>query len=178
MAMKMNRRIFLKTTAAAAVAVSMTGLLGGCGSAESATEMTLYGYKVDIDMRKTSRTWGAAAGAASTEGKGYLRTTVRLTAGSGVSLNRSMSIFSATTSKGDVLTLENQNNPVAMVQNVPLPVNVEFSTLDRNVFDALDSGAATLYLEVAPLGDASGSAVRYVINFAEGTAVGSIIQKD
>lgn len=32
MAMEMNRRTFLKTTAAAAAAVSMTGLLGGCGS--------------------------------------------------------------------------------------------------------------------------------------------------
>ena len=31
MAMKMDRRAFLKTSAAVAVAVSMTGLLGGCG---------------------------------------------------------------------------------------------------------------------------------------------------
>ena len=31
MAMKMDRRSFLKTSAAVAVAVSMTGLLGGCG---------------------------------------------------------------------------------------------------------------------------------------------------
>ena len=30
MAMKMDRRAFLKTSAAVAVAVSMTGLLGGC----------------------------------------------------------------------------------------------------------------------------------------------------
>ena len=30
MAMKMDRRAFLKTSAAMAVAVSMTGLLGGC----------------------------------------------------------------------------------------------------------------------------------------------------
>lgn len=178
MSMKMDRRTFLKTTAAAAVAVSMTGLLGGCSGTESATAMTLYGYKVDIDIKGSSRTWGATAGSASTEGKGYLRTTVRLTAGSGVSLNRSMSIFSATTSAGDTLTLENQNNPIVMVQNVPLPVDVSFSTTDRDVFNALDSGATTLYLDIAPLGSNSGSAVRYVINFAEGTAVGGIIQKD
>ena len=30
MAMKMDRRAFLKTSAAVAVAASMTGLLGGC----------------------------------------------------------------------------------------------------------------------------------------------------
>ena len=34
MAMKMDRRAFLKTSAAVAVAVSMTGLLGGCGRSE------------------------------------------------------------------------------------------------------------------------------------------------
>lgn len=36
MAMKMDRRAFLKTSAAVAVAVSMTGLLGGCGESDSA----------------------------------------------------------------------------------------------------------------------------------------------
>ena len=40
MAMKMDRRAFLKTSAAMAVAVSMTGLLGGC-SAVSYTHLTL-----------------------------------------------------------------------------------------------------------------------------------------
>lgn len=35
MTMKMDRRSFLKTTAAAAVTVSMTGLLGGCGDSDT-----------------------------------------------------------------------------------------------------------------------------------------------
>lgn len=38
MSMEMNRRTFLKTTAAAAVAVSMTGLLGGCGDSSIGTD--------------------------------------------------------------------------------------------------------------------------------------------
>ncbi len=35
MAMKMDRRAFLKTSAAVAVAVSMTGLLGGCSDSDT-----------------------------------------------------------------------------------------------------------------------------------------------
>lgn len=37
MAMKMNRRAFLKTSAAVAVAASMTGLLGGCSGGDAGT---------------------------------------------------------------------------------------------------------------------------------------------
>ena len=37
--MEMNRRTFLKTSAAAAVAVSMTGLLGGCSSNDPDTNL-------------------------------------------------------------------------------------------------------------------------------------------
>ena len=35
MAMKMDRRAFLKTSAAVAVAASMTGLLGGCSDSNT-----------------------------------------------------------------------------------------------------------------------------------------------
>lgn len=42
MAMKMDRRAFLKTSAAMAVAVSMTGLLGGCSDGD--TSMDLGGF--------------------------------------------------------------------------------------------------------------------------------------
>lgn len=38
MAMKMDRRAFLKTSAAMAVAVSMTGLLGGCSDGDGSTK--------------------------------------------------------------------------------------------------------------------------------------------
>lgn len=39
MAMKMDRRAFLKTSAAVAMAVSMTGLLGGCSDGDIGTDL-------------------------------------------------------------------------------------------------------------------------------------------
>lgn len=39
MAMKMDRRAFLKTSAAMAMAVSMTGLLGGCSDGAGSTDL-------------------------------------------------------------------------------------------------------------------------------------------
>ncbi len=50
MAMKMDRRAFLKTSAAVAVAVSMTGLLGGCsdGDALAPNEVRVGQYLVSI----------------------------------------------------------------------------------------------------------------------------------
>lgn len=50
MAMKMDRRAFLKTSAAMAVAVSMTGLLGGCGdsNALAPNEVRVGQYRVSI----------------------------------------------------------------------------------------------------------------------------------
>lgn len=46
MAMKMDRRAFLKTSAAVAVAVSMTGLLGGCSGGDGGTD--LGGFTVAV----------------------------------------------------------------------------------------------------------------------------------
>lgn len=46
MAMKMDRRAFLKTSAAVAVAVSMTGLLGGCSDGDTGTD--LGGFTVAV----------------------------------------------------------------------------------------------------------------------------------
>ena len=178
MAMNMNRRTFLKTAAAAAAAVSMTSLLGGCSPAASDTEISLYGYKVDIDMKKATKSWVGQVGAAEDEGTGYLCTQIRLTAGSGVGLNFTMGIFSAATSDGDALTLENKMNPVVLVQNVSIPVEVKISTKDKKIYDALASGKTTMYLDVAPLGSSSGTAVRYDINFATGAVAASIIQKE
>ena len=50
MAMKMGRRAFLKTSAAMAVAVSMTGLLGGCSDSDTLApnEVRLGQYRVSI----------------------------------------------------------------------------------------------------------------------------------
>ena len=42
MAMKINRRAFLKTSAAVAMAVSMTGLLGGCSGDDTGTDLGGY----------------------------------------------------------------------------------------------------------------------------------------
>lgn len=51
MAMKMDRRAFLKTSAAVAVAASMTGLLGGCGdsNALAPNEVRVGQYRISID---------------------------------------------------------------------------------------------------------------------------------
>lgn len=46
MAMKMDRRSFLKTSAAVAAAVSMTGLLGGCSGGDAGTD--LGGFTVAV----------------------------------------------------------------------------------------------------------------------------------
>ena len=46
MAMKMDRRAFLKTSAAVAAAVSMTGLLGGCSDGDTGTD--LGGFTVAV----------------------------------------------------------------------------------------------------------------------------------
>ena len=46
MAMKMDRRSFLKTSAAVAAAVSMTGLLGGCSGGDNGTD--LGGFTVAV----------------------------------------------------------------------------------------------------------------------------------
>lgn len=50
MAMKMDRRSFLKTSAAVAVAASMTGLLGGCGdsNALAPNEVRVGQYRISI----------------------------------------------------------------------------------------------------------------------------------
>ena len=49
MAMQMDRRTFLKTSASAAVAVAMTGLLGGCGETPAPiASVTLPGFVVSL----------------------------------------------------------------------------------------------------------------------------------
>ena len=51
MAMKMDRRAFLKTSAAVAVAASMTGLLGGCSDSNTLApnEVRVGQYRIGID---------------------------------------------------------------------------------------------------------------------------------
>ena len=173
MAMEMNRRTFMKTTAAAAVAVSLTGLLGGCGGAAD-SGIKLNGYTISINMKNAKSTWGKTAGAAADEGTGYFSVPLKLTAGSGLGVNTTMGIFSGMTSVGDALTLENKYNTVVLVQNVPTSVEVSFSTKDKKVYEALDSGSTTLLLNVNPTG--GDRAVQYTINFATAEAIGKVIE--
>ena len=66
MTMKMNRRTFLKTTAATALAVSLSGVLTACGGGStppSTTAIALGDFTVNITMVKVNKneTVGAAA---------------------------------------------------------------------------------------------------------------------
>ena len=75
MAMKMDRRAFLKTSAAVAVAVSMTGLLGGCGDGAIGTDFGLFQATAGKALGKTNGIdFGGTAGA---EWEGYISVWVR-----------------------------------------------------------------------------------------------------
>ncbi len=173
MAMQMDRRTFLKTTAAAAVAVSLSGMLAGCSESEE-SGVELYGYTVDVDMKKAQKFWGGSAGPDTSNDTGYLYTTVKLKAGNGVNVNTSMGIFSAKTSDGAELTLENKYSPVVLVKGVAVPVEVRFSTKEKKVYDALASGAVTLLLDVNLTGGSE--AVQYTLDFATGAAAGKVVR--
>ena len=172
MAMKMNRRTFLKTTAAAAVAVSVTGLLGGCSDAAD-SGIKLDGYTIGIDMNEATKSWGGAAGAGEDEETGYLRATFKIKADSGVDLYLTKDIFSGMTSTGDALKLKNGKPVVALVPNVSMPVYVKFSTKNKKVYDALVAGTITLLVNINPTG--GDKAVQYAINYATKEAVGKVV---
>ena len=106
--------------------------------------------------------------------KRQLYTTVKLKAGNGVNVNTTMGIFSAKTSDGAELTLENKYSPVVLVKNVAVPVEVRFSTKDKKVYDALASGAVTLLLDVNLTGGSE--AVQYTLDFATGAAAGKVVR--
>lgn len=64
MAMKMDRRAFLKTSAAVAMAVSMTGLLGGCSDSAIGTDFGLFQATAGKAMGKNNGVdFGGTAGA-------------------------------------------------------------------------------------------------------------------
>lgn len=82
MAMKMDRRAFLKTSAALAVAVSMTGLLGGCGDGAIGTDFGLFQATAGKALGKTNGIdFGGTAGA---EWEGYISVWVRIKDTSGI----------------------------------------------------------------------------------------------
>lgn len=82
MAMKMDRRAFLKASAAMAVAVSMTGLLGGCGDSAIGTDFGLFQATAVKALGKTNGIdFGGTAGAGW---EGYISVWVRIKDTSGI----------------------------------------------------------------------------------------------
>ena len=74
MAMKMDRRAFLKTSAAMAVAVSMTGLLGGCSDGDGSTKFGRFQATVGALREKDN----AMVGGVAAEWKGDVMVKVRI----------------------------------------------------------------------------------------------------
>ncbi len=82
MAMKMDRRAFLKTSAAVAVAVSMTGLLGGCSDGAIGTDFGLFQATAVKALGRTNGIdFGGTAGAGW---EGYISVWVRIKDTSGI----------------------------------------------------------------------------------------------
>ena len=74
MAMKMDRRAFLKTSAAVAVAVSMTGLLGGCSDGAIGTDFGRFQATVGA----LNETDNSVIGGTPSEWKGDVMVRVRI----------------------------------------------------------------------------------------------------
>ena len=82
MAMKMDRRAFLKTSAAMAVAVSMTGLLGGCGDSAIGTDFGLFQATAGAATCGTNADgWGSSP---ESGWEGYIKVKVRIKDTSGM----------------------------------------------------------------------------------------------
>ena len=76
MAMKIDRRAFLKTSAAVAMAVSMTGLLGGCSDGAIGTDFGLFQATAVKALGKTN---GVDFGGTAEAGwEGYINVWVRI----------------------------------------------------------------------------------------------------
>ena len=76
MAMKMDRRAFLKTSAAVAVAVSMTGLLGGCSDDAIGTNFGMFQATAGAASCDTNADgWGNVP---ATGWEGYINVWVRI----------------------------------------------------------------------------------------------------
>lgn len=76
MAMKMDRRAFLKTSAAVAVAVSMTGLLGGCSDDAIGTNFGMFQATAGAASCDTNTDdWGNVP---ATGWEGYIEVKVRI----------------------------------------------------------------------------------------------------
>ena len=82
MAMKMDRRAFLKTSAAVAMAVSMTGLLGGCSDGAIGTDFGLFQATAGAATCGTNADgWGSSP---ESGWEGYIKVKVRIKDTSGM----------------------------------------------------------------------------------------------
>ena len=139
-----SRRGFLKGAAAAALAVSAMGLTG-CSTdagAEPSTAVVLGDYKVDVDVRKSTR----RSDTRNNKTTGILLPVVYITnqTGSVMELKLTASVFKAAASDGTELKFDSALQPLTLVQKVPASVTPSFSTTDEEVFQKLSSGELSL----------------------------------
>lgn len=158
-----SRRGFLKGAAAAALAVSAMGLTG-CSTdagAEPSTAVVLGDYKVDVDVRKSTR----RSDTRNNKTTGILLPVVYITnqTGSVMELKLTASVFKAAASDGTELKFDSALQPLTLVQKVPASVTPSFSTTDEEVFQKLSSGELSLKLSIT----LSGQTAVYTMNFGD-----------
>ena len=153
-----SRRGFLKGAAAAALAVSAMGLTGCAGEDSPTTAVVLGDYKVDVDVRKSTRR-------SDTKTTGILLPVVYITnqTGSVMELKLTASVFKAAASDGTELKFDSALQPLTLVQKVPASVTPSFSTTDEEVFQKLSSGELSLKLSIT----LSGQTAVYTMNFGD-----------
>ena len=158
-----SRRGVLKGAAAAALAVSAMGLTG-CSTdagAEPSTAVVLGDYKVDVDVRKSTR----RSDTRNNKTTGILLPVVYITnqTGSVMELKLTASVFKAAASDGTELKFDSALQPLTLVQKVPASVTPSFSTTDEEVFQKLSSGELSLKLSIT----LSGQTAVYTMNFGD-----------
>lgn len=155
-----SRRGFLKGAAAAALAVSAMGLTGCAGEDSPTTAVVLGDYKVDVDVRKSTR----RSDTKNNKTTGILFPVVYITnqTGSVMELKLTASVFKAAASDGTELKFDSPL-PLTLVQKIPASVTPSFSTTDEEVFQKLSSGELSLKLSIT----LSGQTAVYTMNFGD-----------
>lgn len=134
MSTKMNRRTFLKTTAAAAVAVSMTGLLGGCDG-DNGFDVGEYRVYFDVQDYYPSGATGKAYVVLNVTVKGVSNT---------LTLNKKFS----DNFEADGFTLTNGNEKLNVMQGMHQVCNLKFEKTTTEGFDAMTKGETPFVLTV------------------------------
>ena len=134
MSMEMNRRTFLKTTAAAAVAVSMTGLLGGCGG-DNGFDVGEYRVYFDVQDYYFSGETGKAYVVLNATVKGVSNT---------LTLNKKFS----DNFEADGFTLTNGNEKLNVMQGMRQVCNLKFVKTTDTGFESMMKGETPFVLTV------------------------------